>query len=300
MPSERIGFIGVGAMGLPMAVRLCQAGYPVVFTSRRAEAVARLTAAGATALPTPLVVASESDIVLSCLPADDDLFEVFLGPDGVIERLRPGGTIIDLSTTSPMMIQRIADEAARRQIRVVDAPVSGGVTGAEQGTLTLMVGCAPEVLEKVRPLLAVLGSRVFHVGDVGMGKVFKLVNNLLTGATLVLIGEALALAASAEADLRLLYEVVKASSGNSNAWTDAVPKVLEAAERKPGFRLELMRKDLGLASAMGADLDVPLALTTLALQVYMVACSRGHGKEDAQQIARFVARLASVDLTRDT
>lgn len=300
MPSERIGFIGVGAMGLPMALRLRAAGYEVVFTSRRADAVDRLTAAGATAVPTPLLVASQSDVVMSCLPADDALFQVYLGPGGVIEQMRPGGTIIDFSTASPMMIQRIAAEAAQRQIRVVDAPVSGGVYGAEQGTLTLMVGCADEVLDEVRPLLSVLGSQIYHVGDVGLGKVFKIVNNLLTGTTLVLVGEALSLASHAGADLSLLYEVIRASSGNSAAWSDAVPKLLQAAEDReqaPDFRLELMRKDLKLAEAMGADLGTPLALTTLALQFYTAACSRGMGKENAQQVGRLVARLANADLT---
>lgn len=303
MANKRIGFIGVGAMGLPMALRLCQAGYDVVFTSRREEAVERLTAAGATAVPTPLLVASQSDVLMSCLPADDDLFQVFLGPDGVIEHLQPGGTIIDFSTTSPMMIQRIAAEAVRRQIRVVDAPVSGGVYGAERGTLTLMVGADSAILEEVRPLLEVLGSQIYHVGDVGLGKVFKIINNLLTGTTLVLVGEALSLAANAGADLSLLYEVVKASSGNSAAWSDAVPTLLRAAAEgdqpapSPGFRLELMRKDLKLAEALGADLGTPLALTTLALQFYTAACSRGMAKEDAKQVGRLVARLANADLT---
>lgn len=301
MPSERIGFIGVGAIGMPMARRLLAAGYPLVFTSRRAEAAEQLSAAGASAVPTPLIVADRSDVVLTCLPSDDELFQVYLGPEGVLEHLRPGGTIIDLSSASPMMMQRIAAEASEREIRVVDAPVSGGVYGAEQGTLTIMAGCDAEVFEDVKPLLEALGKHVYHVGDVGLGKVFKLVNNLLTGATLVLVGEALSLAANAGADLALLNEVVLHGSGNSNAWGDAVPKLLrEAAEpgtQEPvGFRLELMRKDVDLAAKLGADLDTPLALTNLALQFYTAACARGMGKQGAHEVARLVSSLAGADL----
>lgn len=297
MSTEQIGFIGVGSMGLPMARRLIEAGYSVRFTSRRPEAVEQLSAAGATALPTPLVVAEESDIVMSCLPADEELFQVYLGPEGVIERMRPGGTIIDFSTASPMIIQRIASEAAAREIRVVDAPVSGGVYGAERGTLTLMVGCAEPVLEEIRPILEVLGQRIYYVGDVGLGKVFKIINQMLVGTTHVLVGEALSLAANAGADLELLYEVVKSSSGNSNVWSDAVPKLLQKSENDVGFRMNLMRKDVALANALGSDLGTPLPLTALAQQVFTAACTRGMGQENAHEVARLMGRLANAEFS---
>lgn len=296
MASERIGFVGVGAMGLPMARRLVEAGYEVVFTSRRPEAVDQLTQAGAVAVPTPLVVADQSDVVLTCLPADTELFQVYLGPGGIIERLREGGTIIDLSTASPMIMQRIAAEAAGREIRVVDAPVSGGVWGAERGTLTIMAGCDPETFDAMRPLLEVLGSNIYHVGGVGLGKVFKIVNNLLTGTTMVLVGEALSLAANAGADLSLLSEVVKQSSGNSAVWADVVPKLLTTDDEPPSFRLELMRKDMGLAAALSEDLDTPVPLTTLALQFYTAACARGLGRHAPHEVARLAARLANAEL----
>lgn len=297
MAGERIGFIGVGAMGMPMARRLVAQGHPVAFTSRRPDAIERLAADGATPLPTPLIVADQSDVVMSCLPADDELFQVFLGPEGVVEHLHPGATIVDFSTASPMIMQRIDAEARARQIRVVDAPVSGGVFGAEHGTLTIMAGCDAAVFDEVRPLLEVLGDKVYRVGDVGLGKVFKLVNNLLNGTALVLAGEALSLAAKAGADLALLGEVVAGSSGSSAAWTDAVPKLLRDADGPVGFKLELMRKDLGLAAALGADLGTPMALTTLALQFYTAACARGLGKQGPHEVARLVARLADADLT---
>jgi 3-hydroxyisobutyrate dehydrogenase-like beta-hydroxyacid dehydrogenase len=279
-------------MGMPMAKRLLDAGHEVVFTSRRATAIEALEHAGGKAVPTPLIVADECDLVLTCLPADAELNEVYLGPEGVVEYLKPGSTIIDFSTTSPMMIQRVATEAAERGIHVVDAPVSGGVWGAERGTLTIMAGCDQHVLEDVRPILALLSKSIFHVGDVGMGKVFKLVNNVLTGTMMVLTGEALSVAANAGADLDMLNQVVSSSSGNSVVWADSVPKLLHGDESPPGFRLELMRKDIRLAASLGEDLGTPMPLTSLALQFFTAACARGMGKQSAGDVAKVVGRMA--------
>jgi 3-hydroxyisobutyrate dehydrogenase-like beta-hydroxyacid dehydrogenase len=284
-------------MGLPMARRLLAAGHQVIFSSRRQHATDVLEAAGGRAVPTPLIVADECDLCLTCLPADDQLNEVYLGPEGVLEHLKPGTMIIDFSTTSPMIIQRIAAEASERQIRVVDAPVSGGIYGAERGILTIMVGCTPEALEEARPVLATLGDQIFHVGDVGMGKVFKIINNMLSGTMLVMVGEALSLAANAGADLELVNQVIASSSGSSRIWTDAAPKLIRSGSGPAGFRLELMRKDVRLAASLGEDLGTPTPLTSLALQFYTAACARGMGKGDATDIARLVSRFAGARLT---
>jgi 3-hydroxyisobutyrate dehydrogenase-like beta-hydroxyacid dehydrogenase len=299
MPRQQIGFIGVGAMGKAMALRLLAAEYEVIFTTRRTKTAQELEAAGAKPVPTPLIVAAQSNVLMTCLPADSELFQIYLGPEGALEYLHRGATVIDFSTTSPMMIQRIASEASSRQIRVVDAPVSGGVLGAENGTLTIMVGSAPELFEETRTILGVLGSQLFHVGDIGMGKVFKIINNLLAGTTMVLIGEALALAANAGADLSMLYQVISTSSGGSAMWNHSVPKLLDSAERPVGFRLDLMRKDLGLASALAQDLDTPVALTSLASQVFTAACAQSMGQQDAVDVAKLITGVAKVDLTND-
>jgi 2-hydroxymethylglutarate dehydrogenase len=297
MPEERIGFIGVGAMGKPIAARFLQAGYRLSFNSSRKSTVAELESAGATALPTPLLVADQADVLITCLPADSELFQVYLGPDGVIEHLQPGDLIIDLSSTSPMMMQRVADEARARNVQVVDAPVSGGTYGAEHGILTVTVGASDEAFERAKPLLEVFGKEIVHVGNVGMGKIFKTVNNILTGTTMVLVGEVLALAASAGADLQALYKTVGASSGNSNVWQDIVPKLLDGdQDSSVGFRLDLMRKDMGLAVSLGEDLDIPLPLTSLAKQFYIGACARGLGARNAHEIARLAALAAGAQL----
>jgi 2-hydroxy-3-oxopropionate reductase len=294
---ERIGFIGVGSIGLPIARRLIQAGYDLSFTSSRRSTINQLEELGGTSLPTPLLVADRSDILFTALPADSELFQVYLGPDGVIERMQPDSLIIDLSSASPMIMQRITDEARARGIWVVDAPVSGGTYGAEQGILTITVGATNEAFERALPLLNVFGKEIVHVGDAGMGKVFKTVNNILTGTTMVLVGEVLALAANAGADLDKLYKTIGASSGNSNVWQDIVPKLVHGDDNPfVGFRLDLMRKDIGLAVSLGEDLDTPLPLTSMAKQFYIGACARGLGARNAHEIARVAAQAAGVDL----
>jgi 3-hydroxyisobutyrate dehydrogenase-like beta-hydroxyacid dehydrogenase len=294
----RIGFVGVGSMGRPMALRLLDAGHDVVFASRRSETVQILEQAGARGVPTPLIVAEECDIFLTCLPGDSELNDVYLGPEGVLELLKPGTMIIDFTTASPMMIQRVAAEASHRDIRVIDAPVSGGSWGAERGTLTIMAGCDEQDLQRAEPILSVLGQRIFHVGGIGSGKLFKLINNLLAGTTMVMVGEALSLAANAGADLDKLFEVISASSGNSNIWSDSVPKMIHGDANPPGFKLELMRKDIRLAASLGEDLGTPVPLASLALQFYTAACARGMGKQAANDVARLVGRLAGADFRK--
>jgi 2-hydroxymethylglutarate dehydrogenase len=296
MPGERIGFIGVGALGRPVAERFLQAGYSVVFTSSRNSTIKELEVAGGESLPTPLLVADRSDVLFTCLPSDSELFQVFLGPDGVIEHMAPHSMIIELSSTSPMMMQRVGDEAGARSICVVDAPVSGGTYGAKHGILTITVGATDEGFERAKPFLDVIGKEITHVGGVGMGKIFKTVNNILTGTTMVMIGEVLALAVNAGADLEKLYKTVGTSSGNSNVWQDIVPKLMHGDPDEPvGFRLELMRKDLMLASSLGEDLDTPLPMTSLARQFYIGACARGLGARHAHEIARAAARASGVE-----
>src|SRR5919206_1556861 len=176
----RIGFVGVGSIGLPIAKRLLQGGYSLVFSSTNRQSTEALESLGGKGVPTPLIVAEESDIFMTALPSDREMAEVYLGPEGVLEHLRAGKTIVDFSTTSPMIMQRVATEARQRNVRVIDAPVSGGVYGAEHGTLTIMAGGDADVIEEMLPIFETLSERVFLVGDIGMGKVFKIINNLLT------------------------------------------------------------------------------------------------------------------------
>ncbi len=288
-----LGFIGLGNMGRPMVLRLLEAGYRVLVSDRRWEVAQALELHGAEAVPTPLLVADQVDVFLTCLPGDEELFEVYIGPEGALEHLKPGAMVIDLSTASPMMVQRIADEARARQIDVVDAPVGGGPAEARNGNLTIIVGADAAVFERALPILQTLGRDVFLVGDPGMGKVVKLVGNLITGVSLILFGEALALAANAGADLTRVYEVIRSSSGGWKLWTEVVPELLGEA-RGVGFRLELMKRDMELAMRLGNDVGSPVPLAALAHQFYVAAMARGWGGLAAHEVARLVGKLANV------
>ncbi|MCX2727795.1 NAD(P)-dependent oxidoreductase [Thermomicrobium sp. 4228-Ro] len=291
-----LGFIGLGNMGRPMVLRLLEAGYRVLVSDRRWEVAQALELHGAEAVPTPLLVADQVDVFLTCLPGDEELFEVYIGPEGALEHLRAGALVIDLSTASPMMVQRIADEARARQIDVIDAPVGGGPAEARNGNLTIIVGADAAVFERALPILQTLGRDVFLVGDPGMGKVVKLVGNLIAGVSLILIGEALALAANAGADLTRVYEVIRSSSGGWKLWTEVVPELL-GESRGAGFRLELMKRDMELAMRLGNDVGSPVPLAALAHQFYVAAMARGWGGLAAHEVARLVGRLANVQFT---
>lgn len=291
-----LGFVGLGNMGRPIVLRLLESGYPVVVSDRRWEVAQALELHGAEAVPTPLLVADRAEVFMTCLPGDEELFEVYIGPEGALEHLRPGALVIELSTASPMSVQRLAQEAKLRQIDVVDAPVGGGPNEAAAGTLTVMVGAEAGAFERALPILQVLGREIYRVGDPGMGKVVKLVNSLLTGVGLVLIGEALSLAANAGADLHEVYRAIRSSSGGWKLWSEAVPELLEEPKRG-GFRLELMKRDMELAMRLGNDVGSPVPFAALAHQFYVAAVARGWGGLGAHEVARLVGRLANVHFT---
>jgi 3-hydroxyisobutyrate dehydrogenase-like beta-hydroxyacid dehydrogenase len=294
VPELRLGYVGVGAMGLPMALNLRRAGFPVAFVTRREPAAAQLIAAGATRHPTARAVAAASDAVCLCVPADAEIEDALYRPDGILAGLAPGGVVIEMSTASPGVVQRAAERAAAQGVHLLDVPVSGGVGGAQKGTLTLMVGGDAAVLERCRPALAAMGSNIYHVGPVGMGKTFKIINNMLAGVQSALAAEALALGVRAGADLKLLHEVVKVSSGDSAAWRGALP-ALAAGESGPvGFKLALMRKDVGLALQLGREGLVPLAIASAAYQQYTAAMAGNLGDRNAAEVGRVMERLLGI------
>ena len=292
----RLGFVGVGAMGLPMARNLLRAGYELTFCTRRDAAANTLAEAGGRRVADPAAVAAASDVVLTCLPADAEIAAAVLGERGVLSALPEGGTLIELSTATPMIVRQIAERAAGRGIGVLDAPVSGGTSGAEAATLSIMVGGDAAVLESCRPILEALGKKIYHVGPVGMGKIFKLCNQYLVGATTALVGEALALGVKAGADPRLLVEVISASSGASAALTGAAPQLLAPEPGPVGFRLDLMRKDVGLALALGQELRSPLIVGAVAYQLYTAASNAGLGDRNMQELGKLIEGWAGVKI----
>ncbi len=286
MAFERVGFIGLGRMGRPMARNLLRAGYRLVVYDRRPEAMAPLLEAGAEAAGGPLELARASDLVITMLPGDAEVLEVCAGQDGVCQGLRSGAVLVDMGTNHPDTARTLARAAARAGADFLDAPVSGGDVGAEQATLTIMVGGEAGVFERVRPVFEVLGRHVFHVGPVGMGQVFKLCNNLISAVQMVAVAEAFAVGRKFGADPGLLRQVIMVSSGRSPAVENRppVPGILPEApasrEYAPGFTTELMAKDVGNFLRLAEAGKVPVPASALARQLYLMALGSGYGPKD--------------------
>jgi 3-hydroxyisobutyrate dehydrogenase-like beta-hydroxyacid dehydrogenase len=293
----KVGFIGLGAMGLPMARRIVGAGHETfTIAHRRREPADELAAAGARVLGSAAEVARAADVVITVLPADRELKEVVLGDQGILQGFSPGKVLIDMTTATALAMQDVERAVVAAGGEVLDAPVSGGTPAAAQGTLTIMVGGDAALLERCRPLLAAMGQTIVHVGAVGQGKVVKMVNQAMAAAHLVILGEAFALGVRCGADPRTLYEVVKTSSGYSRMMDLRLPGFLLEGRFEPGFRLDLMKKDVNLALQSGQSLNVPLLLTAVVGQVLSAASSAGKGDLDFAAAAQYVADLAHARL----
>ncbi len=293
-----IGFIGLGAMGAPMAERVVKAGYPVVtICHKRREPVDALAALGARVVSTPAEVARASDMIVTIVPADAELHEIVMGTHGLVEGLSPGKVLIDMTTATAGSLIEIERALTPQGVRVLDAPVSGGTTAAAQGTLTIMVGGDPALLEECRPLLATMGTRIIHVGPVGQGKVVKTVNQMLAATHLVAIGEAFALGVRCGADPATLYSVIKESSGYSKMMDLRLQNFLLSGSFEPGFKLDLMKKDVNLALDSARAQGVPLLLTSVVAQLFAAASRAGKGGADFSAAAQFAADIAGVDLS---
>ena len=294
----KVGFIGLGAMGLPMAKRVVAAGHQTFTTFHRRRAPAdELAAAGAKVLRSNADVASAADVIITILPADKELKETVLGDDGLLQGIGRGKVLIDMTTATALSMQEVERAVVAAGGEVLDAPVSGGTPAAAQGTLTIMVGGDTGLLERCRPLLETMGQKIVHVGPVGQGKVVKMVNQMMAAAHLVLIGEAFALGVRCGAEPATLYDVIKTSSGHSKMMDLRLPGFLLDGNVDPGFRLDLMKKDVNLAVDSGQALNVPLFLTSVVGQLFSAASSAGQGNADFSAAAQYVADLAGVRLS---
>lgn len=291
----RVGFIGLGAMGLPMAKRVVGAGYRTFSTfHKRREPADELAGLGAQLLPSAAEVARACDVVITILPADAELKLVALGPSGLLEGFSPGKILIDMTTATAMSLQEVEKALAAAGGRVLDAPVSGGTPAAAQGTLTIMVGGEAALLEECRPLLETMGTRIIHVGPVGQGKVVKMINQVMAALHLLTIGEAFALGVKCGADPQVLYEVIKVSSGYSKMMDLRLPDFLLAGRFEPGFKLDLMKKDINLAVDSAQAAGVSLVLTAEAARIFAAASAAGLGGADFSAAAQFLAEMAGV------
>ena len=289
---QKIGFVGLGIMGRPMVKNLVQAGFDVTVWNRSRPGLDECVAAGATEADGPSAVAAACDIFISMVTDSPDVESVILGQsggesvrDGAIEGLAAGSLVIDMSTISPITVHRVAARLETAGMSMLDAPVSGGHSGAKAGTLAIMAGGSEDDFTRVLPIFKVLGDEIFHLGPLGAGQTTKLVNQMLSGGIMTLIGEAMSVAKAIGLDLSQVVDVVSASSGNSTMLA-ARAKFLLADRFEPGFKTGLMRKDMALGLALAQDHNTPAPVAAAALQKYTAAISRGDGILDFSAVAR--------------
>jgi 3-hydroxyisobutyrate dehydrogenase len=293
----RVGFIGLGAMGLPMARHLVDAGHEVSVTSRSRGPIDTAVAAGATDGGTPTEVARLSEVTIVCVPRSSDVVDVL---DLALPALAEGKVVVDTSTIDPDVERAQHERVTATGARYLEAPLSGGTVGAEQGTLTLMVGGDADVLAAARPALAPFAGMIVHVGGPGTGQIVKLCNNLVYAAQMLATAEATTMAAKAGVDLRKLHEVITHSTGDCNAMRTRIPfeGVLPdgpaSNDWQPGFMTDLMAKDLDLAIDFAARANTPLFSSGIVRQLLAAANAVGYGREDFSSLGKVVRELGGV------
>jgi len=295
---DRVGFVGLGVMGLPMARNLTSAGFRVSGWARRPEAVELGRAGGIEMRPSLAEVAAASDVVITMVTTSEDVVDVATGEGGLLESMAAGSVLVDMSTVAPEVSRRVAAAAASRGVAFLDAPVSGGSFGAEQGTLTIMAGGDPAVLERCRPIFAALGDpdRLFHTGPVGSGEVVKLVNTMLVGSISAATLEALLVGVRAGVSLKTLVDVVSVSSGGSVQLTGQLAKRALVGELAPGFATDLLVKDLRLAADLASENGQDTPLTDEARRLFEASQAAGHGRQDYTALVVELAQGLSEEL----
>jgi 3-hydroxyisobutyrate dehydrogenase-like beta-hydroxyacid dehydrogenase len=295
MPGQSLGFIGLGRMGGPMVGRLLDAGHALTVFDTSEQAVEPLVARGATRAGSAAEVASAAEIVLASLPTPDVVQQVALGEGGVAQGTK-AKILIDLSTTGPGVASRVAKGLAEHGIQAVDSPVSGGVKGARDGTLAVMVACPKPLLETVEPIVQIFG-KVFYVGDKpGLGQVVKLGNNILSAAAMVASAEALAMGVKAGVDPRVMLAAINAGSGRNSATQDKFPHAVLPGTFDFGFATGLLYKDVRLCVDEAEALGVPMVLGAVVRQMLAVTQAKYGAASDFTSIAKVIEEWAGVEI----
>ncbi|MEK7700940.1 MAG: 3-hydroxyisobutyrate dehydrogenase [candidate division NC10 bacterium] len=290
----KIGFVGTGTMGQPMLSNLLKKGHSVVAYDIVAVMLEGAVKRGATRAGSAAEAAKASEAVITMLPSSSHVEAAYLGTGGVLDGIGSGRLCIDMSTADPTASRRVAEAAKKRGVRFIDAPVSGGVPRAEDGTLAIMVGGEARDFEEAKPVLACLGANIIHVGPVGSGEVAKICNNLIAGVAAVAVSEAFRIAEGFGVDPKILTDVIAKSSGNTWVMEHAhpvpglVPKAPANRDYAPGFMTDLMAKDLGLAVSAARDLRVPVFVAPAAQQLLRLASSQGLGRKDFSVVYEFL------------
>jgi 2-hydroxy-3-oxopropionate reductase len=284
-------------MGKPMSRNLLKAGHKLTVFNRSSAAVDELVAAGAARGSSSADVAARSEIVITMLPDGPDVEQVILGPSGVLEGARNGSVVVDMSSISPIVSQKVGAACEAKGVGFLDAPVSGGEPKAIDGTLAIMAGGKPEVFDKVKPILEAMGSSVTLTGPVGAGNVTKLANQIMVAANIAAMGEALTLAAKAGLDPEVVFNAVKGGLAGSAVLNAKAPMVI-SRNFKPGFRIKLHEKDLRNALLAAESMKAPLPITSLLQQMLISLVANGKGELDHAAIVQFTESLAAIEVKK--
>jgi 3-hydroxyisobutyrate dehydrogenase len=292
MKNPRIGFIGLGIMGRSMAQNLLKAGFQVAVYNRSRPPVDLLVSKGASAAPSPRSVAERSDVVITMVTDSEAVKDVVLGKGGVIEGAREGLVLIDMSTISPSATRSVSAALAAKGATMLDAPVSGGDTGAREGTLTIMVGGDADVFEDCLPVLQAMGKKVVHMGATGAGQVTKLANQILVACNMIGVCECLNFAKRSGLDVEKLIDSLSAGAASSWALVNLGPRMAKR-DFAPGFKVKLLQKDLRYVLASADEVDAALPATALVHQLYKRLEEEGLGEAGTQALLAAVEQLSS-------
>lgn len=292
--STRIGWVGTGVMGASMCGHLLEAGYQVTVNNRTRRRAEDLIANGASWADTPAEVAARSDLVFSMVGYPEDVRQVVLGTDGTLAAARPGSVLVDMTTSEPSLAVEMADRAAERGVHCLDAPVSGGDVGARNGTLSIMVGGPGEVLAAVRPCLEAMGTTVVLQGGHGAGQHTKMVNQILVASTMVAMSEGLIYAYRVGLDIDTVLASVASGAAGSWALSNLAPRAV-AGDFQPGFFVDHLVKDLGIALTEAKRARLGLPGLALANQLYVALQGQGRGRDGTQSLVHALSSLSGVD-----
>lgn len=293
---EIVGFIGLGAMGLPMAKNIIKKGFPlVIMPHRNMEPVNILKGLGAKVVNTPKEIAKESNIVITMLPSSKEVEEVILGKDGVIEGVKEGSVVIDMGTSMPQSTVMIAEKLREKNVEMLDAPVSRGVKGAEEGNLCIMVGGKREVLDRVKPVLEAMGRDIFYIGPNGQGHIVKILGNLISISNMAIIAESFSLGAKLGVDPKVLYDVLINTAADSYILRTQIPGVL-SRNFNPGFKAKLASKDINLALDLAKEAEVPMFMGAIASQLFTMTKDLGFGDENQSAVIKIWEKVLGIEI----
>ncbi|SKA84547.1 tartronate semialdehyde reductase [Caloramator quimbayensis] len=293
----KIGFIGLGIMGKPMAKNLIKAGYELVVLDLNKAAVDELTALGAQAGKSNVDIANQCDVIITMLPNSPHVKAVVLGEGGIIEGVKPGTILIDMSSIAPLASREIYEALAQKGVEMLDAPVSGGEPKAIDGTLSVMVGGKKEIFDKCYDIMKAMASSVVYIGEIGAGNIAKLCNQIVVAINIAAVSEALILAKKAGVSPDLVYQAIRGGLAGSTVMDAKAPMMMDR-NFKPGFRIDLHIKDLNNVLETSHSVGAPLPLTAQLMEIMQAIKLDGCGVEDHASIVKFYEKLAEVEVTR--